>query len=526
MYPIFSENSKYLVTEDYFVMSDNIGLYTRTVVPKGKEKCPVVFVRDPYDYNHSGIPYDIEKCDTDDYSIFLKHGYAVVLQHCRGTGISEGICIPYSETERTDGLESLELIRKLPFYNGEIYLFGGSYLASVHLLYLATNPKDVKACALHIQSDRMYYIAHRNGCHNIPSYEWWLKRAIRKYPNQSYGNEFVRPYKDVIKRVTGKDVPEYMPNIINNEYNDYWKNDPRTNIMEELKIPILLTEGWFDFYNFGMFSMWERLNPETKKNSFFATGPWGHSTRICGDAEYDMPNGNLPVDFWVEWFDSIHLGRPFAYGKTGSIKYYNIGADRWENSEYPKSGNKKKVYFNSGNKLTLSPHSGNEKITYEYDPEKEQNFFKFHNIYKASAPNAQSDVISFLSEEFSSDESFFGSVRFSMGVSSDCEDTAFFMRLYLVENGEAYNLTEDITSISYIYDDYVPGSKVRIGITTPPIAFTVKRGASLRVDISSSCKKYINHANIKGHWAETEETKIAHNTLFLKDSYIELQYEK
>ena len=523
MYPIFSENSRYRITEDYFVMSDNIGLYTRVIVPKGKEKYPIVFIRDPYDYNHSGIPYDIERCDTDEsFGSFLKHGYAVVIQHCRGTGISEGICIPYSETERSDGLETLELLRKLPVYNGEIYLFGGSYLASVHLLYLATNPKDVKACALHIQTDRMYYRSHRNGCRDIPTYDWWLKRAIRKYQNQSYGKEFIRPYKDIAKRVTGRDVPEYTPIIMNDEYNDFWKNDPRTNVMEELKIPILLTEGWFDFYNYGMFSMWERLNPETKRKSFFAVGPWGHSTRLTGDEEYNMPNGNLPSDFWAEWFDSIRFSRPFAYGETENMKYYNIGADRWEASEYPKFGNEKKIYFNSDNKLTSTPHSENEKITYEYDPEKKQEFFEFHNIFKAPAPNTQSDVISFVSDKFIAEESFFGNVKFSMDISSDCEDTAFFMRLYLVENGEAYNLTEDITSVSYIHDDYVPGSKVRIGMTTPPIAFTVKKGASLRVDISSSCKKYINHANVKGHWAEVITTKIAHNTLFLKDAYIEL----
>ena len=526
MYPIISENSRYFVREEYFVMSDNIGLYTRTVIPKGKDKYPIVFIRNPYDYNHSGIPYDIGKCDTaDGFNVFLEHGYAVVYQHCRGTGISEGICIPYSAEERNDGLETLELIRKLSIYNGEIYLYGGSYLASVHLLYLATNPKDIKAAALHIQSDRMYHIAYRNGCRYIPSYEWWLKRAIRKYPEQKYGNEFVRPYKDILKRVIGEEVPECVPSMMHDQYDDYWRNDPRTNVMEELEIPVLLTEGWFDFYNYGMFSMWERLKPETKKKSFFAVGPWGHSTRITSDAEYDMPNGDLPTDFWVEWFDSKRFDRPFKYGETGKIKYYNIGADKWELSEYPKSGSKKKIYFNSDNKLTTYPHIGNSAVTYRYDPEVKQMFFKFQNIYKAPAPNSQRDVISFVSDEFEVDESFFGSVRFSINVSSDCEDTAFFARLYLVENGEAYNLTEEITSLSHIDGSYIAGETICIDVSTPPIAFTVKKGAALRVDIASNCKNYVSHANVKGHWAEVTKTKIAHNTLFLKDSCVELQYE-
>ncbi len=526
MYPIVSENSRYCVREEYFVMSDNIGLYTRTVIPKGKDKYPIIFIRDPYVPNHSGIPYDIEKCDTaGGFKIFLEHGYAVVYQHCRGTGVSEGICIPYSEKERNDGLETLELIRKLPIYNGEIYLYGGSYLASVHLLYLATNPKDIKTAALHIQTDRMYYIAHRNGCRRGTSHEWWLKRAIRKYPYQNYGDEMIRPYKDIARRVVGEDVPEYTPSLMNDEYNDYWKNDPRTNVMEELDIPVLLTEGWFDFYNYGMFSMWERLKPETKKKSLFAVGPWGHALSVTSDAEYDMPNGNLPEDFWVEWFDSKRFDRPFKYGELGKMKYYNVGSDSWKISEWPKSGSKKKIYFNSDNKLTLEPHTDNAEITYQYDPDEKQEFFKFANIYKAPEANTQSDVISFTSDKFTTDESFFGSVKFSMNVSSDCEDTAFFMRLYLVENGVAYNLTDDITSLSYIDSNYIPGDVIRVDMSTPPIAVTVKKGASLRVDIASSCKGYMLHANVKGHWAEVTTTKIANNTLFLKDSYIELQRE-
>ena len=38
-----------------------------------------------------------------------------------------------------------------------------------------------------------------------------------------------------------------------------------------------------------------------------------------------------------------------------------------------------------------------------------------------------------------------------MDVSSDYEDTAFFMSVYLVENGEAYNITETKTANNTIY---------------------------------------------------------------------------
>lgn len=102
---------------------------------------------------------------------------------------------------------------------------------------------------------------------------------------------------------------------------------------------------------------------------------------------------------------------------------------------------------------------------------------------------------------------------------------AFFIRVYFVENDVAYNLTETITSLSYIKEDYKAGEKITIDLFTPPIAFAVKRGGKIRVDISSDGGIYVPHANIKGHWAEVCDTKIANNTIFINDSFIELEME-
>jgi len=66
---------------------------------------------------------------------------------------------------------------------------------------------------------------------------------------------------------------------------------------------------------------------------------------------------------------------------------------------------------------------------------------------------------------------------------------------------------------------------ITIDLDTTPIAFTLKKGCQLRVDISSHSDIFAPHANVKGHWAEVTETKIANNTLHLKDAYIALPIE-
>lgn len=529
MYPIISENENIKVTEEYIAMDDGVRLYTRVAVPKMSGSIPVVFIRTPYEKTHDGCAHDIESYKGD---MFIQNGYAVVLQHCRGTGDSEGRCIPY--VEREDGLKTLEYIRNLPFYNGEIFLSGHSYLASVHLLYIGENPPDVKGAALAIQTDRLYYRYYRNGCnYNYGALDWWLKMMKRQYPHPNLEGTIRRPYKDLMKRIVGEDVPRYTAGLLNDTYNHFWVDDPRTYAMDNLRIPILLTGGWYDYYTEGMFSMWDRLPAGTKEKSVFVVGPWGHKTALTGKEEYPMENGNIPVDFAVQWFNSIREGKAYPYAETGKVNYYSIGGNFWKVGEYPHRAKcTKRLYFDTESRMTENTpkevlddgtfDSESEKRSYVYDPEKRLNFFRYNVIYKAPKMNSVEGVLSFVSEEFTEETCVYGEIRWRMRVSSDCEDTAFFMRVYFVEDGESYNLTETITSLSYICSDYMPGEIATIDLLTPPVAFTLKPGMRIRVDVASDSGSIVSHANVRGHWAEVEECKIAVNSVYIRDSFIEL----
>ena len=156
-------------------MKDGTKLYTYGALPPEGVKCAIVFARNPY--------VKEERVDMAAYAKSqagaLKRGYAYVHQHVRGTGMSEGDWVPYV-TERDDGLATLEWIRKLPHYSGEIFLTGGSYCASVHWSYLGTNPPDVKGAVLTVQDVNRYNIHYRNGHYKMGLHGNWVVKGYKK----------------------------------------------------------------------------------------------------------------------------------------------------------------------------------------------------------------------------------------------------------------------------------------------------------------------------------------------------------
>ena len=522
MYPIITENELVTVTETFVSMPDGVRLYTRYAVPKGIKKCPIVYIRNPYEPAHNGTSHDIESYRND---LFIKNGYAVLVQHCRGRGDSEGECIPYEERE--DGLSTLDFMRTLPFYDGEIYIWGGSYLATAHYCYLSAQPHDIKGACLEIQTDRIYYRNYRNGCnYRLNNAWWWAGMLRRKFPDHT-GEELLKlPYIDAAKRAFGVDVPEFTQGLIHNTCDEFWTSDSRWNVIDTLNIPTLFIEGWYDFYIDGMMNMWERLPAETKKRSTMMVGPYGHTTKVGENSEYPLKNGNFNDDYVVEWFISIREKRPFKYSECGKIKYYSIGADEWREDVYPNNNCKYNRFYLAKNSKLLLQSTAGEEICYKYDPNTVNECFKHHYIHRAHKPSTVDGVVSFVSDHFEKEESFYGKVKFHLSVSTDCEDTAFFMRLYLVENGESYNLTETIGALSYFIKDYKPNEKVEIELETSPIAFTIKPGMSIRIDISSNSGLYLPHPNVKGHFAYVTDTKVANNTIYTEGSYIDIPYEK
>lgn len=517
---------------EYLVpMRDGIKLYTIVQLPEKSGSFPVIISRSPY---------QSEQIDFEQLRQENTHGYAVVSQQCRGTARSEGECNAYLN-ERNDGLDLLEWVRQQTFYNGEIYLFGGSYTASVHLSYLNTNPPDVKAALLAVQDSNRYNICFRHGFFKSGLHGSWVMKMHKK--NQPVERNFTAatfrtmPLAGITQTIFNEYVPYIEESFSHPDPDDpYWSTpeggSDYQDACNKCDIPILLITSMYDIYTEGIFDMWKKLSPVRKKNCALVVTPFDHAYNpaVLPAEMQDFQDAVLDKcvpDLKYVWFDHFRLGTVLPFVQKGKTVYYRLWDNSWHSTpELTNAPQRNQFFLTSGRTLAASSAPG--KITYTsnpYDPA----FFagglcnNFGGMQLQDPPNSRYDIISFLSEPLENDLICEGHMELELHCSSTAEDTCFYARISFERNGKTLPLRDDIDSLCRLEKNYTPGTERIVNFIFAPHAFKLLAGDRLRVDISSSCAPHFHvHTNQRGLQALQTSAKICRNTIITGSSCLSI----
>src|SRR3954469_10044220 len=103
--------------------------------PASGEPRPALLVRTPYSEPMARIL---------PVTPALQAGFAVLVQNCRGTGGSDGELRTF-ENEAADGRDTLAWLVDQPWCNGQVGMFGMSYLGMVQLAISGHRPEGLVA---------------------------------------------------------------------------------------------------------------------------------------------------------------------------------------------------------------------------------------------------------------------------------------------------------------------------------------------------------------------------------------------
>lgn len=496
--------------------------YTICLLPKENGKFPTIISRSPY--VKSTVSLSEEQVAEDYYrgaKRWLDNGYAVVFQHCRGQGKSTGAFVPYVH-EREDGLALRQWIREQDFYNGELYLLGGSYSSSLHY---ATAPfeADVKGAILEIQDSERYRLWYRNGQMRKGHANWHFglykdKCGLKKDFSMSSFSSL--PLKGLSERVLGDHAEDFEQMLeAYSPSHPFWSTrnggaDAR-DAVTNAGIPILLTTGYNDFYVGGVFDMWRRMDENTRSMSALLVSPYDHGDGYHRELGVAFPNGQrrqgFGDDYQIKWLEHIRLGTPLPF-KKGVITYYRAFEDRWESD----------FYGTEVKELTVPLGEGERSFT--YDPLKPTPFRC--EGFTAEETEGREDVISLLTPEFEADTFVKGRIKAVLTVSSSAPDTSFYVRISIKKAEYTYVLRHDITSLCYQHGDYTENSVAELSFSFDEHAFLIKKGERLRIDVASTDDNtYVCHTNKKGEYYLQDQTDVAENKLYLDGSCIILPVE-
>lgn len=510
-----------------YVISKGTRLFTAVLLPNDKEKFPSVITRVPYvDALEALTEEEICSQYLNEYSTWVERGYAFIIQHCRGRGKSDGEFIPFAN-EHDDTRALYAWIREQPFYNGELFLRGRSY-RTVTQYCGAPFADDIKGAVFDVADTELYNFCYRNGSFKKGlSGNWYVKNYKAKSKMKKHftsGSFETLPLSSFSKTVFGEPCPDLDQKFRFPDPTDpFWATHNDGAYMkgatDNIKFPALFVTALYDIFTGGIFNMWNRMSKESRNNSALVVSAYDHSDKCKAETGIVFPNGKRIEQFGenyeIDWFDHIRKNTESPFEK-GKVTYYALFENKWHTDSFETPS------------AAVSLPLGSKTVTYTYNPFDPPRFkgglsCNFGGSAFQDKPNSRHDIISLYTSPFEKDTFVKGKMSAKLRVSSDCEDTCFFVRVSIEKESGDFGLRDDITSLCYQLGDYIPNTEVDLSFSFDEHAFLIKEGERLRIDIASAdAEHYVRHTNQKGLYSEQSTAKIAHNTVYLQDSTLTL----
>jgi putative CocE/NonD family hydrolase len=532
------------VFEEQVEMRDGARLNTRVALPAGDGPWPTILIRNPYE----GFGIVLHQwCGR-----FVRYGYGCVIQDVRGRSTSAGEFSPL-ENEGRDGRDALDWLVDQTWQDGNLGLYGPSYLAGVQWAAASEGlPDEVKTFVPTVYATDLYPVVYEGGMFRHETFTAWMMTMAVASMTDADGSKYAdvvrhRPQIESDRIGVGRDVSWYRDWLSSPLVSqELWQREAFRRLVAtpaETRIPVLMIGGWYDVFLGPQLGDYARL--ASRERSHLVIGPWTHIGEP-GEA-FATPAASGGLNQWkltLDWFGHHLKGEPLEQG-TG-VATYILGEDRWaERTGWPPATEPTRLHLTDaaaaagcgGGGLAPSAPAAQETISYTYDPEDPvptrggAGMLAFILPGFGGAPPAnvwqgdlcsRADIVGFESAPLEAPLHLAGAIRVGLTVSSDAPDTAFSAKLVEVfPDGRAVNIRDGIRALSHREGDdarvpYTPGDSVGLEIAFWPIEWKVAAGSRLRLDVSSSdFPKFHAHPNRKGPWAEVTASVPARQTLHL-----------
>ena len=504
-------------------MRDGVTLRADIYRPKAEGKFPVLLTRTPYD-------------KTNELGFGMRaaaRGYIVIAQDVRGRYQSQGDFYTF-RNELNDGYDTVEWAAALPYSNGKVGMFGGSYVGATQFLAAITNPPHLAGISPNVTASNY----HDGWTYQGGAFEQWfneswstglaentMHRKIDRSSDPLAGTATL-PLLDYaqLPEVSPAGIAPYFRDwLLHPDFDAYWKALSIQDHYGQIQVPVFTQAAWYDIFLGGSLHNYSHLKTEAgseaaRKGQRLLVYVGGHAggsdNRKVGAVDFGP---NLPIDFdgaMLRWYDSLLKGEDNGVAQEKPVRIFVMGKNEWrDEDDWPLARARNTRYYlhssgsangvaGNGSLSTMAP--GEEKADqYVYDPADPVPTIGGPLCCGPPPPTgigpedqrpaeARSDVLVFSTPAFAQATEVTGPISADLWVSTSAVDTDFTGKLVDVwPNGFAQNLTEGILRLRYRDSQEHPalanpGEVYHIAVDLWATSNVFLPGHKLRLEISSS----------------------------------------
>jgi len=539
-------------------MRDGVILRADVYRPESQQRLPALLQRTPYSKS--------TRSDNTQFKRLAAAGYVVVVQDTRGRYMSDGVAIPHDEG--ADGYDTIEWVASLPYVNGRVGTFGGSYAATTQLLAAPLRPPHLIAIFPSSSYNSRYDMVFQGGAFYLADGLSWnlgqgadVRRRVttpsvnRDGPigmtpeeRQRFNSEWLLhvPLKTIDAMNIREYAPGYFAMLDHPSYDKFWTTFDVEAKHRDFEVPAFHVTGWYDALSNGTIKNFTglRRNARTARardNQRLLIGPWTHSTPTLrstsiGAADFGPDAGFDSERLMLDWFDFWLKDTPNNVTSRAPVRLFVMGANTWRDErEWPLArAVPTSFYFHSEGQAATA--AGDGTLTRVAPARERSDHFSYDPANPVStgarggysrSPSDQRDVetrpdvLVYTSAPLDAPLEATGPITVTLWAASSEKDTDFTAKLVDVfPDGTARALTDGIIRARY------RNSKTAPTLLAPnePTQFTIDVGATsnvflaghrVRIEISSSnFPRFDRNPNTGGTFGEDSELRISRQTIF------------